>query len=379
MAQSTRNPSAPSLAATTLIFVVVSAVIGLFIAYQVISDRARSFEEASLTRAVETRARGVQVALAQTLYREWSNLTAIRQQFVSLPPQEMQALLSSLAGTGEIISWAGYARNDGAVVAASNGLLINADVSSRPWFQRGLEGDFAGDFHEAVLLAQKLPAPQDGGPLRFLDLATPIAAPNGSVVGVVGLHLNAQWAESLVTELAQAMNIDVLIINPEGNAVVATDGGAYADLELASFTAARSGAAGTHLETWPDGQSYFTATLPELSYRDLPKFGWSIIARISADNVIQPARAMSVDLLIRLIAFGLLLLLLTALFIVWYIRPFGLLAANAMEIAEGEEVYPFESNRTRELSLIGSALARLQATTLEEVKDEQDLPSRRKG
>ncbi|WP_281979126.1 cache domain-containing protein [Pseudorhizobium flavum] len=379
MAKPIRKSTAPSLAVITLSFVLASAFIGLFIAYQVISDRARSFEKTSLTRAVETRARGVQVALAQALYREWNSLTAIRQQFSSLPPQEMEELLSSLAGTGETISWAGYASNDGAVVAASNGLLVNADVSSRPWFQRGLDGDFAGDFHEAVLLAKKLPAPEDGGPLRFLDLATPIAGSDGSIAGVVGLHLNAQWAESLVTELAHAMNIDVFIVNPEGKAVVATDGGSYAGLELASFTAARSGAAGTHLEMWPDGRSYFTATIPELGYRNLPKFGWSIIARISADNVLQPARVMSFDLMVRLIAFGLLLMLLTTLFIVWYIRPFELLAANAEEIAEGKDVYPFESNRTRELSLIGSALARLQATTPEEIKDEQDLPSRRKG
>ncbi|HEV7436230.1 MAG TPA: cache domain-containing protein [Pseudorhizobium sp.] len=379
MAKPKRSSAAPSLAAITLSFVLVSALIGLFIAYQVISDRARSFEEASLTRAVETRARGVQVALAQALYREWSNLTAIRQQFANLPPQEMQALLSSLTGTGETISWAGYARNDGTVVAASNGLLVNADVGSRPWFQRGLEGEFAGDFHEAVLLAKELPTPADGAPLRFLDFATPVTGGDGSVAGVVGLHLNAQWAERLVKEMARALAIDVFIVGPEGRIVAATDGKFYENLDLASVSAARVGAVGTHVETWPDGQSYFTATLPELSYRDLPKFGWSIIARIDADNVIQPARAMSMDLIIRLIAFALLLLLLTALFIVWYIRPFGLLAANAKELAEGGDVYPFESNRTRELSLIGAALARLQATSPEEVKDQRDLPSRRKG
>jgi hypothetical protein len=369
------------LSTITLTFVLVSALIGLVIAYQVIGDRARDFEQASLTRAVETRARGMQMALAQAMYREWSNLNAIRQQFAFLPPHDMQVLLNSLTGTADTISWAGYARNDGTVVAASNGLLVNADVSSRPWFQRGLEGDFAGDFHEAVLLAQKLPAPPDGSPLRFLDFAAPIRASDGSgsVAGVVGLHVNAQWAERLVRELAQIMGVDVFIVNPEGRAVVATDGGSYNNLGLASFAAARSGAVGTHLETWPDGKSYFTATLPELSYRDLPKFGWSIIARISADDVLQPARATSLDLMTRLIAFGLLLLVLTALFIVWYIRPFGQLAANAKALAEGEDLYPFESNRTRELSLIGAALARLQAKAAAEIEDEQEAPSRHRG
>lgn len=361
MAIPIRSSAAPSLAVITVTFVVTSALIGLVIAFQVVGDRARSFEQASLTRAVETRARGVQLALAQALYREWSNLTAIRTELSVLAPQDLQVLLNSLVGTSETISWAGFASNDGTVMAASNGLLVNANVQSRPWFQQGLRGDFAGDVHEALLLAEKLPAPEDGGALRFLDFSTPISGADGAVRGVMGLHLNAAWAERLVTELADQMDIDVFLVNPEGRAVIATDDGDYANVDVPSFSAARAGASSVRVETWPDGNSYFTATLPELTYRDLPKFGWSIIARIDADDVIHPARMMSRDLMFNLAAFGLLLLVLTALFIVWFIQPFARLAKNARAVAEGGNVYPFESNRTRELSIIGAAIARLQA------------------
>ncbi|MDR6759565.1 hypothetical protein J2Y48_004881 [Mycoplana sp. BE70] len=360
MADSERRPSAPSLATVTIAFVLVSGLIGLAIAYEVISDRARAFEQASLTRAVETRVKGVQVALAQALYREWGNLTSVRRTLSPGNPARTKDQLSTLAGEGTVISWAGFSNSEGQVVAASNDLLLGADASSRPWFQRGLQGDFAGDVHESVLLASKLPPAADGRPPSLLDLAAPIAGPDGTVAGVLSLHLNFDWAQTLVEELAEAMNLELFVVNPEGRAVLASDGGNYADLDIPSFRMARAGASGVNVETWPDGKLYFTATVPELAYRGLPKFGWNIIARIDADAVIRPAQAMSNEVLVNLMLFGLLLVLLTLLFIVAYIRPFRALAGNASAIAQGEDVYPYESGRTSELSTIGAALARLQ-------------------
>lgn len=356
----TERASAPSLATVTIAFVLISGLIGLAIAYEVISDRARAFEQASLTRAVETRVRGAQVALAQALYREWSSLTSVRRSARPDEAARIKDQLSTLTGEGTIISWAGFANSEGRVVAASNDLLLGADVSARPWFQQGLQGDFAGDVHEAVLLASKLPPAADGRPPSFLDLATPIAAPDGTIAGVLGLHLNSEWAQRLVGELADAMNLELFIVNPQGKAVLASDGGDYADLDIPSFRMARAGATGVNVETWPDGKLYFTATVPELAYRGLPKFGWNIIARIDADAVIQPAKAMSKEVLFNLFMFGMLLVLLTLFFIVAFIRPFRALARNARAIAQGEDVYPFESGRTAELSTIGAALARLQ-------------------
>ena len=61
-----------------------------------------------------------------------------------------------------------------------------------------------------------------------------------------------------------------------------------------------------------------------------------------------------------LAAFGMILLLISAIFVQSFIRPFGALARNAERVAEGRDVFPYESNRTRELKVIGSALARLQ-------------------
>jgi hypothetical protein len=349
----------PSLASITVAFVSISAVLGLWVAYGVISERARSFEEASLQRALETRTRGIQTALAQALYREWDALAAIRGQAVALTSADLQNRLNAIVGNGDVVSWAGYAETDGTVIAASNGLLVDQNVGERPWFREGLKGEFAGDAHEAVLLASLLAS--KGEPLRFIDFAVPLNGPDGSVRGVLGLHLNVAWIKRLIDELATALNVDIVLVGATGSAS-ASSIPSLPDLSgLGSLQRARSGAIGTSVEQWPDGRSYFTLTVPELDYKGLPKFGWNIVARIDGSAATIPAREMSNYLIVRLAGMAGILLLLTALFVVAFIRPFSRLAVNATEIANGSDTYPMESNRTREMSMISAALARLQA------------------
>ncbi|MDQ1194488.1 cache and HAMP domain-containing protein [Agrobacterium sp. SORGH_AS 787] len=355
------NSRLPSLTLITLGFMLVCLLVGAAIVFNVVNDKVRSFQELSLRTAVETRARGVQTAFAASLYREWANLEILAKSLSATEPANIQDDLSTLVGTGQIISWAGYAGSDGRVQVASNGLLKGEDVSTRPWFQQGLQGDFAGDAHEAVLLASKLPALENGEPLRFLDMAKPIAGADQTVVGVLGLHLNLEWAKTYVEELSNALNVGVSIVNPEGTAVISSEEQSILNLDLPSLGRARTGATGVSLEVWPDGKNYFVATLPEASYRTLPKFGWSIVARIDANAISEPASSFSSQLLFNLAMLCLFLLALTSLFIISFIRPFHHLANSAKAVADGEDVYPYESYRTSELATIGSAISRMQA------------------
>jgi hypothetical protein len=346
-------------------FVVLGLLIGGVIVFNLVNDRMQAYQENGLRTAVETRARGVQMAFAASLHREWTNLESLSQPLAVGNPDEVQDDLSTLVGQGHIISWAGFADTDGVVRIASNGLLVGANVGSRPWFKRGLRGNFAGDAHEAVLLAAKLPQLPDGEPLRFLDLAAPIPGVGGSTAGVLGIHLNLEWAKAQIRQLAEALDIDIFIVNPEGTTVISSVGSEFSNLDVASFRRARSGATGVGLEQWPDGNRYFVATLPEATYLNLPKFGWSILARINAEAVRQPAQSFSSGLMFNMALFGTLLLLLTLLFVISFIRPFHHLAANAKAIADGDDVYPYESKRTSELATIGAALATLQAKVAE--------------
>lgn len=356
-----RTALSPSLAFITMAFVLTSAVIGLVMAYVLINERGRAYEAARLTSAVEVRMRGVQTAMAQSLHREWRHLLAVRRKLAVLRPQDLQTQLDTLVGGGSVVSWAGYAQSDGTVVAASGGLLEGESVEQRPWFREGLRGAFAGDAHEALLLAAKLPPQADGAPPQFLDLAAPVVDADGSAIGVLGLHLNVAWAQRLLNELAASMAVDIFVVGADGAVVASSTGEQPPTLDLPSFRMARSGLSGSGVETWPDGRTYFTTTVPELSYADLPRFGWNLVARIDGEYAALPARILSRDLMLRLVGFALILALLTLLFIVAFIRPFAALARNAADIAEGRDVYPLESHRTRELGMIGAALARLQS------------------
>lgn len=352
-------PRLPSLTATTIAFVILSALFAGLLGYMTLNKRVRAYQENALAIAVETRVRGAQVAFSSALHREWEGLKAVAQKLDPDDPGRLDRALSLVVGSGEIVSWAGYAANDGVVKTASNGLLVNTSVASRPWFQQGLNGDFAGDVHEAVLLASLLPQ-QGAEPLRFLDLASPIRGSNGSVEGVLGYHLNYKWAQRLLREMAASLDVDLFLVNVNGDVVIATADGANHSPDLPSFRTARTGASGINVETWPDGKSYFTAVLPELGYQDLPRFGWSMIARIDASALVAPSRQFSAGLLWNFGVFGLLLILMTSAFIVLFIRPFGQLAENAVRIAAGDDVYPLESKRTIELKKISSAIANLQ-------------------
>jgi nitrate/nitrite-specific signal transduction histidine kinase len=86
-----------------------------------------------------------------------------------------------------------------------------------------------------------------------------------------------------------------------------------------------------------------------------------MIARIDASALAEPSRQFSTGLLWNFAVFGLLLALMSTVFIVVFIRPFSQLAENAARIAAGDDIYPYESKRTSELHKIGSAVAKLQA------------------
>ncbi|VVT04834.1 conserved hypothetical protein [Rhizobium sp. EC-SD404] len=340
-------------------FVLVGAFVATLAVATLVRDRVEAFNEDALATAVATRAAGLELAFARGLHEEWENIRQLAETLAAGSGEDLPSQLAFAVGDGEKVSWAGYAAIDGTVLAASNGLLEGVDVGQREWFQRGLEGPFAGDVHEAVLLASLLPD-NDGEPLRFLDLATPVRNANGDAIGVLGFHLNFAWAQDFITEQAAALDIHAFLMSQDGSVVIATDGRDYATLNLQSTRRASAGMAGGGLERWPDGQTYFTNVVPQVAYEDLPSFGWRLIARIDGDAVETTNQAFSTAVLLSTGMFGVFLILLTALFVQIFIRPFDEISKNAIRVADGEDVYPYESRRTAELARLSAALARLQ-------------------
>ncbi|WP_425053659.1 HAMP domain-containing protein [Psychromarinibacter sp. S121] len=349
-----------SFATATYGFVVASVVVLGLAASAVFWSRSEAVINEALDLAVRQRTEAAGETFARLLHTDWTDLAFLARAAGGTEDGDIGDLLEGVRGDGDRISWVGYADVDGIVLDASDDLLVGADVSQRPWFRNGLRSGFAGDVHDAVLLAQKL-RPEGGDPLRFIDLALPVRNADGEVQGVVGMHIDAGWAERTLTETGRMLGIDLYLINAAGEVVMTSGDAAPGAGELSLLSAARSGTETGGRETWPDGREYFTTLVPQVSYEDLPSFGWRLAGRIDAATFRPGLNTLvgsaSVAIAVALVA----LALLSMLFVRIFVRPFTGLADAARKMAEGEDTYPPETGATREAATLSAALSRLQA------------------
>ncbi|SOD98544.1 cache domain-containing protein [Caenispirillum bisanense] len=351
---------APALASSIIRYSLMSVALVMVILGVGAYRHLGTVNHDTLATATQARGQGLALVLMRALHQTWTDLQAIGSDYSTLPPDELATRLTALTEGERWVAWAGYAGLDGRVRAASGGLLDGADVAGRPWFRQGLEGPFAGNPHEAKLLAPLLPANADGSPVRLLDLAVPVTNDRRQVVGVVGAHVGLAEVAEFVRETAAALDIDAFMITGDGAVVIASSGPAEATIDTASIRAAMAGARRPFVETWPDGAAYMTYVLPKLTYKDLPPFDWSLVVRIPVSALASRSETMLqvmgiAALVASLVAAGLAL---------WYARsvggPLQSLAESAVAISRGEDVYPAESRRTREAAILSGALASLQ-------------------
>lgn len=341
-------------------FVVLCALVLALTSTVLFVERSGSLLDEALDTAVRKRTEAAAQGFARTLHSDWADLKYLAGAIDGSEIDTIGDVMAGMRGDGTRISWIGYAGVDGKVREASDGLLVGADVSERPWFRNGLRSGFAGDVHDAVLLARLL-RPESGEPLRFVDLALPVSDRNGDLTGVLGMHIDAGWAERLLTEMAQSLGIDLYLISPSGETVMSSGGSSPGSGELTLLAAARSGAETSGGEEWPDGREYVTTLVPNVSYADLPSFGWRLAGRLDA-GTFQPGLHGLVGSAALAAALTLVLLaLLCHLYVRIFIRPIGSLVECSTQLAAGEDAYPRERNASREAAQLSAALARLQA------------------
>ena len=341
-------------------FIAVGIALFAGLTVWLVVDRTQAYQTDALERAVEVRTRGVALDFARALHGDWRALSHIGAQAATADNDALRSLLDAAVGDGARISWAGLAGLDGTVRAASGGMLEGADVAARPWFQHGLAGAFAGDVHGALLLNELLGG-SEVDPIRFIDLAQPVTDAADDPRGVLGFHIDFDWAERFLEESAQALEMDLFLVSRAGEVIIATDGTDPGRPDLASMRAAAAGLAMTGAETWPDGRRYHTATVPQVSHGDLPSFGWRMVGRVAPDAVTGRRAAAAEVVSGGLAAVTALVALLALIFARLFLAPFARLADSAEEIADGNDVYPHEVRRTAEQARLSAALARLQS------------------
>jgi hypothetical protein len=347
-----------------LLVLIITATFGTFAWLK--SDR---MTDSTLDYAVRFRTAAIAQNLARSLNRDWTNLIALSGKVNGMSQRDMTYYLTGATGNGQRISWIGFSDLSGNVIAATDDMLVGENVGDRQWFKSGLSNGFAGDVHDARLLAQLLST--NGETPRFFDLAQPVTDANGDLIGVLGMHINAKWLDDYLAEASETFGIDLFLLNQNGEVSAATTEDKPDQAELKILRAAQAGIRSESREVWPDGQEYFSSLVPQVTYGELPNFGWRMVGRLEADRI-----NIGLDLAKNGVWYALAICLalitaVTLLFLRFIIAPVSRLSVLASRVANGSQEYPKKSSSTREAALLSVALLRLQQ---DRVSDDHDRP-----
>jgi HAMP domain-containing protein len=277
-------------------------------------------------------------------------------------PEEIRRQFTLLGQVDRRYTWIGVADVQGKVIAASQGMLEGASVAERPWFRRGLNGPTAVDVHEAVLLAKLLPATQE--PRRFVDFSAPIRNDQGAVIGVIGAHFDWNMVRGII-EAVREQGVDALLVSRDRVVLSGPQELQETRLSEGSAAAASQGTSISLRERWQDGKDYMTAVIPTIQFKDMPSFGWSLIARADLNMVLNPTQSIAQVFWMLLGAGALIGLVLLYLFSAWLAKPLRRLVATAEALASGRaDQPPHDETRYEEAARLSAALVRMQTFSI---------------
>lgn len=197
-----------------------------------------------------------------------------------LDSRSVKQTIEMLDATLSNAAWVGVADTSGQVRSATGDMLLGVSVLERPWFKEARNGLFVGDLHVAKLLSSLLPAAASGEPLRFVDYAAPIQR-DGKTIGVLGVHVNWDWAAEVIGTVlpaeARDRGIEVFIFDRQGDVIYSPDGKSQ---QLAKDGVRMPALASTPaVLQWHDGAAFLTASARLPAHSRVSDLGWTVVAR----------------------------------------------------------------------------------------------------
>jgi len=207
-------------------------------------------------------------------------------------PEATRQVLESIRRAVADYAWIGVADAGGTVQVATGGMLEGAKVDARPWFQAGLLGARATDYHPALLLNKLLPKASE--PWRFIDMSAPLTGGDGAVHGVVGVHMSWQWvrnrARQLLTPALREYGAEVLVVRADGTVLLGPANLVEKKFDSPSLRLAQQGATGSLREEGADGKVYLTGYSRTGTAGDPTTLQWSVLVRHTEDAALAEAR-----------------------------------------------------------------------------------------
>jgi HAMP domain-containing protein len=318
--------------------------------------------------------------LVRVLHNEWLGLQRIAG-FVARgnDPNTLRVQFSAIKSANNHYRWIGFVDPGGKVVVASDGVMEGNRVGELSWFRGGAEGPYAGDKPDFALLSTDGTAnPEEVMPL--ITLAMPVRRENGALTGVVGIQIDWNWVKDFVRSVAQGDDTDLVLVSRDGTVLAGPSSLEGTRPGLRSVSAAARGLSLSSHELWPDGHNYLVTLVPIPSYRDLPSFGWTLIARQRTELAFSPARELVTRMLPIMGIAGALLFGAALLLGRWLGRPITRLASAASDMAAGKFDEPVPEERLyRQSSLLSDALTRLQSTVSSQSGSAVTVPLKPRG
>lgn len=358
-----------------ILSILLSLLVGYTASKQLEASTGKFFTDLSyqmadkLDRGMFERYRDIQIAASlETLYKSDSS------------DDSKRALLEKLKNTYNDYAWIGLTNLKGKVIVSTDGILEGVDVSTRPWFINGKKQHaYVGDVHTAILLAKILPNPT-GEPLRFVDVTSQVRDAQGNLIGVLGAHLSWQWAkkvqDSVLRAVAKRDNIEMLVLNKNGDILLAPPGFNQQRSQLKSFKLAQSGKNSYIVETWLDGKQYLTGFSASVSYLDYPGLNWVVLVRQRTDIAFAGAATLQRQVLIYGVVLGLVSASLSWLVANRIVKPILAISSAAEKIRSGKNEVNIPLIRGRdEIAVLSISLHRLVETLEDQQASLQNLNS----
>ncbi|MBR0670054.1 cache domain-containing protein [Neoroseomonas soli] len=350
-----------TLSATLAVLVLGAALLPLVASVPGFLTASRSTVGDRAAENLTAAARQISIRLGFGISEQWAELRTVAGWAAT--DGLVGSLLLRLDAAKDLngrLAWMGIAAPDGRVLVATNRVLEGQDVSARPWFRAGLQGDFVGDLHEALLLQRHLAPPPGGEPIRLIDFAMPLRRADGTLVGVIGSHVDWAWMRDRIRRAPLPPGFDALLVARDGTVIVGPEGLEGTRLTQRTTLAGGQGVSVVTQEQWPDGRRYLAATVPAGTADGMPGFGWTVIVRQPPEATYGEVRSLAGAIGIPLLASSVLVLLVGLVLTRAVAKPFARLAEAATSLAEGRLDSPVPDTRsTREAALLSAALARL--------------------
>lgn len=328
-------------------FVVLGGLIFFGVTLFFTNQRVTQMQNDVLRTVVDNRSAHVAHYLVDHLQEHWIDLEDLAVALPFADRATFRSLLSREVAGGDHMAWAAYVNASGEVTIGSRQQREGETVATEEWFLAAQRGPTIGF------------ALNPNGEERLV-MTAPVKLSGPTAAGYLTFHFRPEWLAENIRHFRDTLAIDILVFDDRGRPFLKSFDFDAADLDLVSVRNALAGQRTVVLEEWTALGRQFAASIAITPTGSMPALGWRAVVLTTPDQFVTESNSLRVSLATILGAVAVVLLAMSMGFIRIFLVPLHRLVENADAIASGAEIVPQEEHRTAELSILSSALSRLQ-------------------